>query len=65
MPSQKMHEQFLVNEKGEKTAVLIPFEEYVELMEDLHDLAVVAERKDEPTISHEDLIKELKKDGLL
>jgi PHD/YefM family antitoxin component YafN of YafNO toxin-antitoxin module len=60
-----MHEQFLVNEKGEKTAVLIPFEEYVELMEDLHDLAVVAERKDEPTISHEDLIKELKKDGLL
>jgi PHD/YefM family antitoxin component YafN of YafNO toxin-antitoxin module len=60
MVSQKIHEQFLVNEKGEKTAVLIPFEEYLELMEDLHDLAVIAERKDEETIPFENLIKDIK-----
>ena len=33
--------------------------------QDLEDLAAIAERKNEPTISHEDLEKEFKKDGLL
>jgi hypothetical protein len=28
-----------------------PVEEYDELLEDIHDLAVIAERKDEPTIN--------------
>ncbi len=57
--------QFVTNEAGEKTAVLLPIEEYEELMEDLHDLAIIAERKDEPTISHEELNKELKNDAIL
>jgi hypothetical protein len=34
-------------------------------MEDLEDLAVIAERRNEPTISNEDLLAELKNDGLL
>jgi hypothetical protein len=38
---------------------------YHELLEDLHDLAVIAERKDEPTISHKTLLKELKHEGLV
>ena len=59
MISQKIHEQYLINEKGEKTAVLIPFAEYLELMEDLHDLAVIAERKDEVPIPFEELKKDL------
>ncbi len=33
--------------------------EYEELLEDLHDLAVIAERKDEPTTSMEELKKRL------
>ncbi|VEP11566.1 hypothetical protein H1P_110016 [Hyella patelloides LEGE 07179] len=33
--------------------------------EDMEDLAVVAERRDEPTTSHEDLLAELKQDGIL
>jgi hypothetical protein len=36
--------QFLVDEGGRKTAVLLPVAKYRKLLEDLHDLAVVAER---------------------
>jgi len=38
---------------------------YEKLLEDLDDLAVVAERRDEPTIPHEQFVSELKRDGLL
>lgn len=41
--------RYLVNEKGRKTAVLLPIKEYQELLEDLHDLAIMVERKDEPS----------------
>jgi len=54
-----------VDEKGQKTGVIVPIEEYEELLEDLHDLAVVAERRGEPTITFEELKERLKKDGLL
>ena len=57
--------QFVVNPKGKKTAVLLPVKEYECLMEDLHDLMVVAERRDEPEISMADVRKKLKADGLL
>ena len=60
-----MHEKYIVDDKGEKTDVVLPIEEYSELIEDLHDLAVIAERRDEPTISFEELKKKLRKDGLL
>ena len=36
---------------------VLPVEEYEELLEDLHDLAVIAERRDEPTVSFEELGK--------
>ena len=61
----KPHEQYIVDEKGQKTAVIIPIQEYEDLLEDLHDLAVIAERKNEPTIAFEELKKRLRKDGLL
>ncbi|PIU23413.1 MAG: hypothetical protein CO103_01390 [Chloroflexi bacterium CG_4_9_14_3_um_filter_45_9] len=62
---RKFQEQYIVDEKGEKTAVIIPVEEYEELLEDIYDLAIIAERRDEPTITFEELKKKLKKDGLL
>ncbi|MBF8266286.1 MAG: hypothetical protein HW384_2150 [Dehalococcoidia bacterium] len=40
--------QFIVDEKGRKKAVLLPIREYQELMEDLEDLAIIAERREEP-----------------
>ena len=60
-----MDTQFIVDEAGKKTAVILPVEDYEELLEDIHDLAVIAERKDEPTISLEELKKRLRADGLI
>lgn len=36
--------QYLTNERGERTAVLLPMSAYEKLLEDLDDLGVVAER---------------------
>jgi PHD/YefM family antitoxin component YafN of YafNO toxin-antitoxin module len=57
--------QYVTNQAGEKTAVILPIDEFEELLEDLQDLAVVAERQGEPSISHEELLTELKRDGLI
>ena len=57
--------QYLTTEDGKKTAVVLPISEYEKLLEDLDDLAVVAERRDEATISHEHFKAELKRDGIL
>ena len=61
----QFHPEFVTDSDGNKKAVILPLVEYEELLEDLEDLAVAAERKDEPTISHEQLMAELKRDGLL
>jgi len=60
-----MSTQFLVNENGEKIAAVIPIEEYHELMEDLEDIAAIAERRNEETIPWEEVKKELIANGLL
>ena len=57
--------QYLTDDRGERTAVLLPISAYEKLLEDLDDLAVVAERREEPTIPHEQFVSELKRDGLL
>jgi hypothetical protein len=57
--------QYVTNEAGKKTAVILSIEEFQELLDDVADLAILAERRDEPTISHEQLVTELKCDGLL
>ncbi len=41
--------RFVVTEKGRKTGVLLSLKEYRELLEDLEDLAIIAERKGEPS----------------
>ena len=62
---KQLQVQYVINTVGEKTAVLLPIREFQELIEDLEDLAAVAERREEPTISHDQLVAELKRDGLL
>jgi hypothetical protein len=57
--------RYIVDENGERTAVVLPIDHYEELLEDVHDLAVIAERREEPTISFEELKEKLRKDGLL
>ena len=53
--------QFIVDEKGTKTAIIVPIKEYEELLEDLEDLAVIAERRHEPTEPLEVVIDRLEK----
>jgi PHD/YefM family antitoxin component YafN of YafNO toxin-antitoxin module len=57
--------QYITNQAGEKTAVILSLDEFQELIEDIEDLAAVAERRDEPTVSHDEFIAELKRDGLI
>jgi len=42
---------YVVDEKGKKTGVLLTLRQYQKLLEDLHDLAVVAERREEEPVS--------------
>lgn len=56
---------YITNEVGEKTAVIISIAQFEELLEDIEDLAIVAKRLDEPTTSHADLLSELKQDELI
>ena len=49
--------RFVITEKGRKTGVLLSLKEYRELLEDLQDLAIIAERKGEPSLPFE-VVKE-------
>ena len=42
-----LREQYVVDSKGERTTVILPVKRYEQLLEDLHGLAVVAERREE------------------
>ena len=57
--------QYIVDDKGRKTGVLLSLKQYEKLLEDLHDLAVIAERKSEKPIAFEEMKRRLKKDGLI
>jgi hypothetical protein len=57
--------QYLTDETGKKTAVVLLITDYEKLLEDLDDLAAIAERREEPTILHEEFKAELKRDGIV
>jgi PHD/YefM family antitoxin component YafN of YafNO toxin-antitoxin module len=46
---------------GKPRAVILPLEEYQELLEDLEDLAFIARRKNEETIPFEEVVRRLNK----
>ena len=56
--------QYLTDEKGKKTAVVMPIHDYEKLLEDIEDLAVIAGRRGEKTVSHEEFKRSLKRNGL-
>ncbi|WP_254173651.1 hypothetical protein [Planktothrix pseudagardhii] len=51
--------QFVVNDAGEKQAVLIDLTEWGELWEDFYDLLVAHARQDEEEVSWEELKQEI------
>src|SRR3990172_9126698 len=61
--SQK--QEYVVDSRGRKRAVVLDIKAYRELLEDLEDLRLLAERKDETTSSLEEVEKRLRARGLL
>lgn len=57
--------QFVTGPDGTRKAVILPLEEYERLIEDLHDLAVVAERREESRTPLDQVLRRLRKDGAL
>lgn len=57
--------QYVTDNKGRKTSVILPVETYEEMLEDIQDLVAVAERRKDKTVSLIEMKKRLKKDGLL
>ncbi len=58
---QQATRRFIVNERGRKTGVLLSLGVYRALLEDLQDLAVIAERKGEPSQPFEVVKKKLER----
>ena len=48
---EKSQEQYIVDANGNKTAVILDIALYEQMLEDIHDLAVVAERRSQQSIS--------------
>ena len=62
---REMHLQYIVDDKGNRSGVLLPLDVFDVLMEELDDLAVLADRRNEDTLPHEQVVEQLKQDGLL
>lgn len=60
-----MDTQFITNESGQRVAVVISVDDYEELMEDIADLAAVAERRDEARVTLQEVKQRLIADGIL
>jgi len=56
---------FVTNEKNERIAVQIDLDKYSEIWEDFYDVLIAESRKDDETISLDDLKNELKNEGKL
>ncbi len=61
--AENLHPKFITDGQGRKTEVILPIDEYDELLEDIHDLAVIAERKNETVIPFDQVKEDLKRDG--
>ena len=57
--------KYVTDENGERTEVILPIASYEALLEDLSDLAAIAERRGESTLSHSQFVSQLRTDGLL
>ncbi len=58
-------EKFITDDRGKKKAVILDIKFYEEILEDLEDLRLLAERRDEATSSLQEVEARLKARGLL
>lgn len=57
--------QYITDAQGHKTAVILPIDEFEEMLEDLHFGEAARESLDEPTRDFDDLLKEMRSAGEL
>jgi len=55
----------VISPKGKKKAVILPIEEYKKLLEDIHDLAIIVERKKEKAIKLDNFLTRMRENGYL
>jgi hypothetical protein len=55
--------QYVTDANGERTAVILPLEEYQELLEDMHIIRVAEETKDEPSRPLNEVVEEMRSAG--
>jgi PHD/YefM family antitoxin component YafN of YafNO toxin-antitoxin module len=63
--STVLHPRYITDEGGKHASVILPASEYESLLEDLEDLAAMAEHRDQPGIPHDEVLAGLRRDGLL
>jgi len=51
--------QYIIDTNGNKTAAILSIEQYEQMLEDIHDLAIVAERRSEQAIDLAEIKKRL------
>ena len=51
--------QYVTDDSGRRTAVLISLEEWGDAWEDIQDILVLEARRDEPTVSLDEVTKQL------
>lgn len=49
--------KYISNEEGIKTDVVIPYDAFIELLEEIEDLKTILQRKDEETVPHCEVLK--------
>jgi hypothetical protein len=54
-------EQYVLDDQGRRTAIILPAKVYGKLLEDIHDLDVVSERRREGTITIAEMKKRMKR----
>jgi hypothetical protein len=57
--------QYITDQNGQRTAVIVPIEEYEELFEDLHVSRIAEETKDEKPIPWKEVKADLISEGKL
>ena len=57
--------QYVTDAKGERTAVILPLDEYEELLEDLHVTRIAEETKDDERIPWKEVKADLISEGKL
>lgn len=55
--------QFVTDAEGNKTGVILPIEDYEEMMEDLHLGRVTRESKNEPRRPFSEVVEEMRSSG--